>query len=236
MVEFSVVVPVFNEVENLEDLLAKIESVMARLGRPWEAIMVDDGSTDGSFEKILELKGKHTSLRGIKFDRNHGQTAALDAGIEATRGEIVITLDADLQNDPGDIPLLLNALEGNTAAVGWRANRQDNFVRRVSSRIANWIRNLVSGESIRDTGCSLKAFRSDVLKRIKLFEGFHRFLPTLVKMEGGTVVEVKVNHFPRTRGQSKYHVWNRIFRSFLDLLAIRWMKWRALRYKVIDER
>jgi len=231
----SVCIPVFNEVDNLEELVCRIESVMSNCGRTWELILVDDGSQDGGFEKIRELKRSRGFLRGLQFDRNHGQTAAMAAGIMAARGELIVTLDADLQNDPEDIPRLVAALGENDAAVGWRSKRQDSFVRRASSRFANWFRNLVSDENIRDTGCSLKVFRASVVRRLKFHEGMHRFLPTLVKMEGGRVVEVEVGHHPRTKGVSKYNIWNRVFRSFLDLLAIRWMKWRQLRYRVQNE-
>ncbi|GAB4282573.1 MAG: glycosyltransferase family 2 protein [Candidatus Rifleibacteriota bacterium] len=235
-IAYTVVVPVFNECENVEDLTRKIEFVMNSIGKPWELILVDDGSTDGSFEKIKEIKKSCPNLHCIKFKQNNGQTAAMAAGIKAARGEIIITLDADLQNDPADIPLLLGKLrEGYDAAVGWRIKRNDNFVRRASSIIANKIRNLISDENIQDTGCSLKAFKSEIIKPIELFEGMHRFLPTLVKMNGGKVTEVKVSHHPRHKGTSKYNVWNRIFRSFLDLLAIRWMKWRKLRYEIDEQ-
>ncbi len=234
-IDVSVCIPVFNEVENLEELVHRIERTMASLGRSWELILVDDGSSDGSFDKIRSLQAGRPWLRGLRFDRNHGQTAAMAAGIRAARGEAIVTLDADLQNDPADIPRLLEGLRDHEAVVGWRRQRQDSFVRRVSSRIANWVRNVVSDETIRDTGCSLKAFRAAAVRALPFFEGMHRFLPTLVKMHGGTVLEVEVSHHPRTRGLSKYNVWNRVFRSFLDLLAIRWMKWRQLRYRIVDE-
>lgn len=232
---YSVAIPVYNEVDSLDDLVARVEFVLNGLGQPWELILVDDGSSDGSFEKIQDLQNKCPSLRGLRFSQNNGQTAAMAAGIKAAKGKIIITLDADLQNDPADIPRLLEALnEGYEAAVGWRKKRNDNWIRRASSRFANWIRNIISNETIRDTGCSLKAFKAEAIQNIELFEGMHRFLPTLVKMNGGKVIEVEVNHHPREKGISKYNVWNRIFRSFLDLLAIRWMKWRKLRY-TIDE-
>lgn len=230
---YSVAIPVYNEVDSLDDLVAKVDFVLNNLGNTWELILVDDGSSDGSFEKIRELQKKCPALRGLRFSQNNGQTAAMAAGIKAARGRIIITLDADLQNDPADIPKLLEALEtGVAAAVGWRKKRNDNWIRRFSSKSANWIRNLISSETIKDTGCSLKAFKAEAIQNIELFEGMHRFLPTLVKMNGGQVVEVEVNHHPRQKGVSKYNVWNRIFRSFLDLLAIRWMKWRKLRYTV----
>lgn len=232
----SITVPVYNESENLETLTRKIEFVMNSIGKPWELILVDDGSSDDSFEKIRELKNSCPNLRGLKFSQNNGQTAAMAAGIKACRGQVIITLDADLQNDPADIPLLLAKIdEGFEAAVGWRIKRNDNFIRRISSRIANYVRNLISDENIQDTGCSLKAFKADIIQPIELFEGMHRFLPTLVKMNGGKVAEVKVSHHPRHKGVSKYNVWNRVFRSFLDLLAIRWMKWRKLRYDIDEQ-
>lgn len=233
---YSVAIPVFNEAESLEELVNRVRSSLETLGKPWELILVDDGSSDSSFASICELKKRCPSVRGLRFSQNNGQTAAMAAGIKAARGQIIITLDADLQNDPADIPLLLTALDkGFDAAVGWRKKRNDNFIRRASSRIANWIRNVISSETIKDTGCSLKAFRAEAIQPIELFEGMHRFLPTLVKMNGGRVTEVEVSHHPRAKGVSKYNVWNRIFRSFLDLLAIRWMKWRKLRYQINEQ-
>jgi glycosyltransferase involved in cell wall biosynthesis len=235
-IKYSLAVPVFNESENIKDLVSRIAETMNGLKHPWELIIVDDGSTDDSFAQLKRLQKDFAQLRGLKFKKNNGQTAAMAAGIAAAKGEIIITLDADLQNDPADIPLLLNKLdEGYDAAVGWRIKRNDNFIRRISSRIANRVRNLISDENIQDTGCSLKAFRAEKIKPIELFEGMHRFLPTLVKMNGGKVVEVKVSHHPRHKGTSKYNIWNRVFRSFLDLLAIRWMKWRKLRYEIDEQ-
>lgn len=233
---YSVAIPVFNEAESLEELIRRVQASLERLNQPWELLLVDDGSSDGSFATIARLKGQFPAVRGLRFSKNNGQTAAMAAGIKAARGKIIITLDADLQNDPADIPLLLSALgQGFDAAVGWRKKRNDNFIRRVSSRIANWVRNVISSETIKDTGCSLKAFRAEAIQPIELFEGMHRFLPTLVKMNGGKVTEVEVSHHPRARGVSKYNVWNRVFRSFLDLLAIRWMKWRKLRYQIDEQ-
>ncbi|HEY9070181.1 MAG TPA: glycosyltransferase family 2 protein [Candidatus Ozemobacteraceae bacterium] len=234
-IEYTVTAPVYNESENISELVERITAALDPLGKPWELILVDDGSSDDSFTLMKSLKQRFPALRALRLDGHHGQTAAMDAGIRAARGEVIVTMDADLQNDPADIPALINRLTSCDAAVGWRVVRQDDFVRRVSSKIANGIRNWLSDENIRDTGCSLKAFRASSIRRVKLYEGLHRFLPTLVKMEGGTVEEVEVSHHPRTRGQSKYNVWNRLFRSFLDLLAIRWMKWRKLTYKVADE-
>lgn len=231
--DVSIVAPVFNEVENLTPLVDELLRTLRPLRRPFEIVLVDDGSRDGSAERIAELSRRDPEVRGLHFRTNRGQTAAFDAGFKAARGEVVVTIDSDLQNDPADIPKLLAALEGHDAAIGYRATRNDNFVRRVSSKIANAVRNSLSGDDVIDTGCSLKAFRADRLRAVKLYTGMHRFLPTLVKIEGGTVVQISVNHRPRTRGTSKYGVWNRVFRSFVDLLAVRWMKKRHLGYEVV---
>jgi glycosyltransferase involved in cell wall biosynthesis len=232
-VDVSVVAPVFNERENLKPLVDGLLAVLRQSGRPFEIVLVDDGSQDGSAEAIDALAAAHPEVRGVHFKANRGQTAAFDAGFKHARGATVVTIDADLQNDPGDIPALLRALEGHDAAVGFRAERRDGLVRRFSSKIANAVRNRLSGDDIIDTGCSLKAFRADALREIKLWNGMHRFLPTLIKLEGRSVVQVPVNHRPRLTGTSKYGVWNRVFRSSADLLAVRWMKSRRLGYEVV---
>ncbi len=233
----SLIVPVFNEKDNLEALVGEIEAAVGPLKTWYEIILVDDGSTDGSREIIRQLQRLRPAVRGLHFRSNAGQTAAFDAGFKAAAGGIIVTLDADLQNDPADIPKLMQALGSNAAAVGYRAVRNDSWLRRVSSVIANGIRNRLSGDSIRDTGCSLKVFRAEPLRRIPLFTGMHRFLPTLIRMDGGTVVELAVSHRPRLAGESKYGVWNRALKALVDLLAVRWMKKRKLDYEVIqDER
>lgn len=231
-VEVTVVAPVYNERENLNPLVDEILAVLRPTGLGFEIVLVNDGSKDGSTEEIDRLALEHREVRGIHFEANCGQTAAFDAGFRNAMGAVVVTIDADLQNDPRDIPALLKALEGHEAAIGFRAERRDNTVRRYSSKIANAIRNRLSGDDIIDTGCSLKAFRTDALSEIKLWNGMHRFLPTLVKLEGGTVVQIPVNHRPRLMGTSKYGVWNRLFRSSADLLAVRWMKSRRLGYRI----
>jgi dolichol-phosphate mannosyltransferase len=232
-VEVSVVAPVFNERENLKPLVEELLAVLRPSGRAFEIVLVDDGSRDGSAEAIGALAAEHEEVRGLHFKANRGQTAAFDAGFKAARGTIVVTIDADLQNDPRDIPVLLSALEGHDAAVGFRAERRDGPLRRFSSKVGNAVRNRLSGDDIIDTGCSLKAFRSDALREIKLWNGMHRFLPTLIRLEGRSVVQVPVNHRPRLAGTSKYGVWNRLFRSSADLLAVRWMKSRRLGYEVV---
>ena len=233
--ELSLVVPAYNERENLAPLLDEIASALA--GWTYEVIIVDDGSTDGTLEVLKALRARHPQLRIIAFERNAGQTAAFAAGFRAARAPIVITLDADLQNDPADIPRLVEMLAQTdaTAVAGYRANRRDTSWKRLQSRIANGVRNRLNGEVIRDTGCSLKAFRADALRELPLFAGMHRFLPTLIKMQGGTVTEVAVGHRPRRHGKTKYGMWNRVLRSLADAFAVRWMQRRALRYRVREE-
>jgi glycosyltransferase involved in cell wall biosynthesis len=231
--DLSIVVPVYNELENLEPLVSEIRQALRPTNMCYEILLVNDGSTDGSTEKIAELADRDGVVRGLHFKHNRGQTAAFDAGFKAARGDRVVTLDADLQNDPSDIPRLLDALADADAAVGYRSRRVDGWMRRLSSRVANRVRNRISGDDVIDTGCSLKAFRRGPLGDLKLFTGLHRFLPTLLRMEGYRVVQIPVRHRARRRGTSKYGVWNRMFRAFADLLAVRWMKKRRLDYEVI---
>jgi glycosyltransferase involved in cell wall biosynthesis len=228
----SVIIPVYNEEENVTPLTTELMEVLNNLNKSFEVIFVDDGSTDRSLATLKELQKKFRDIRIVKFRRNCGQTAGFDAGIRAARGEVIVTMDADLQNDPYDIPRLLEKIGDFDAVCGWRQKRNDNFIRRISSRIANGVRNRLSGETIRDVGCSLKAFRSVYAKKMKLFNGMHRFFPTLIKMEGGRVTEVPVNHRQRTFGTPKYNIRNRIVRSFIDLLAVCWMKKRRLNYEI----
>jgi glycosyltransferase involved in cell wall biosynthesis len=234
-VELSLVVPVYNERENLPLLVEEVGRALA--GRRYEIVAVDDGSTDGSLDVLKALKRAHPELHILAFAANAGQTAAFAAGFAVARGQVVVTLDADLQNDPADIPALLAELErsGAAAVAGYRVERQDTGWKRLQSRIANGVRNRLNRETIRDTGCSLKAFRADALRDLPLFNGMHRFLPTLVRMHGGRVTEVPVRHRPRRFGTTKYGMWNRVFRAFADALAVRWMQRRALRYRVREE-
>jgi len=226
--ELSLVAPVYNEVENLRPLLARVVESLEPHFR-FELILVDDGSTDGSRELIARLMEEDLRVRGLFHPENRGQTAAVAAGLRAARAELVATMDADMQNDPGDLVQLFGALGDHDAVVGWRQKRNDDWLRRVSSKIANAIRNKLSGDSIRDTGCSLKIFRTRAIRRVPLFEGMHRFLPTLLRIHGYTVTEHPVSHHPRTRGVSKYGVRNRALRAFRDLIAVRWMRTRVIR-------
>lgn len=228
--DISIVIPLYNEADNIEPLGHAI--LLAMQGQNYEVIFVNDGSTDGSAKKLKEWCAVHTNFRTIHFRRNAGQTAAMDAGFKSAAGKYVVSMDADLQNDPADIPALLEKLHTYDMVCGWRQKRNDPWIKRISSTVANFIRNKLSWEDIKDTGCSLKAYRKECLNRIKLFNGMHRFLPTLFKMEGFTVIEVVVKHYPRKFGKSKYGISNRAFRAFIDLLVIRWMKKRTLHYEV----
>ncbi len=228
----SIVVPAYNEDENIPILYEKISSVLAKQDYDYEILIVDDGSTDETFKRCMDIHNKDSRLAVIKFEKNCGQTAAFIAGFEAARGEHIITMDADLQNDPEDIPLIVEKLKDSDVVCGWRKSRKDSIVRLISSRIANFVRNKLSQEDIRDTGCSIKGFHRKCLENLPRFEGMHRFFPTLVKMKGYSVAEVAVNHFPRVHGESKYGISNRLMKSFVDLLAVRWMKTRCINYSI----
>jgi len=231
----SVVVPVFNEEENLPILIPKLVEVLKGLPFSYEMIFVDDGSSDGSRRILKDMTSQYPSLRVLGFKGNRGLSAALVAGMREARGKKIVTLDSDLQNDPKDIPVLLEYLDRYDMATGWRQERQDQWLKRISSKIANAVRNWLSGENIQDSACTLRAFKKECFEEIPLFNGMHRFFSTLVKMEGYRIVEVPVSHHPRKFGKSKYNIRNRMVRSFIDLLVVRWMKRRTIRYE-IEER
>ena len=235
----SVCIPVYDEQDNLPLLHEAICKAVDPAGIATEIIFVDDGSKDQSWSVIEQLVLKDSRVRGIKFAFNCGETAASDAGMRNARGAYVMTMDADLQNDPSDIPAFIAAMKpGVDCVCGTRVavrGKGDQFVKVVSSRIANWVRNKLSDEQISDAGCTYRCIRRECLSNIKLYRGLHRFIPTLLKMEGYTVVEIPVSNNPRVHGESKYGVWNRLFKSFRDLLAIRWMKSRILGWKIAVE-
>jgi glycosyltransferase involved in cell wall biosynthesis len=237
VVDLSVVIPVYNEAENLPNLWPELRSVLEPLGLTFEVVFVDDGSRDHSAELIRGFRDVDPRVRLVRLKANAGETAATDAGFKAARGRWVVTMDADLQNDPHDIPTLLSHLERWDAVSGWRVNRGegDSLVRRISSRVANRTRNLISDESIQDSGCTFRAFRRECLRGLVLYRGFHRFIPTLLRMRGDRVIEVPVNHRPRRFGRSKYGVLSRVFVATADLLVVRWMKHRLLRYEVAED-
>jgi dolichol-phosphate mannosyltransferase len=233
--DISVVVPVYNEEENLPILISKLVEVLGPLGKTYEMIFVDDGSKDRSREILKGMISTYPQIRILGFKYNCGETAAGAAGLQEARGDIVFTIDADLQNDPQDIPVMLECLKEYDMVTGWRQKREDTWVKRKTSRIANRIRNRLSGESIRDSGCTFRAYKRECLQNLKLYKGMHRFMPTLVKMEGFRVIEIPIAHHPRQFGVSKYTTWNRMWRALVDLLAVRWMKSRHIHYD-IEER
>jgi len=234
-IEISVVVPVYNEEGNLPVLIPKLVKVLKGLGLSYEMIFVDDGSSDGSRKILKEMASQYPFIRILRLRENRGLSTALVAGMREARGEKIVTLDSDLQNDPADIPRLLEYLDRYDMATGWRQKREDTWLKKISSKIGNAVRNRLSGEAIRDSACTLRAFKKECVKEIPVFNGMHRFLSTLVKMGGYRIIEVPVSHYPRKFGESKYNIRNRMVRSFIDLLAVRWMKRRTIRYD-IEER
>jgi dolichol-phosphate mannosyltransferase len=233
----SICVPVYNEEENIPLLHKAIIDVVDEHHISTEILLVDDGSKDGSWKAIEALVSRDPRVRGLKFKFNCGETAASDAGLRHARGQYVMTMDADLQNDPKDIPAFIKAFEDPSVdcVCGTRVatrSQGDKFIRVASSRTANWVRNKLSDENISDAGCTYRCFKRECVNKLKLYRGLHRFIPTLLKMEGYKVVEIPVTNNPRLHGESKYGVWNRLFKSFRDLLAIRWMKSRILGYQV----
>ncbi|OGP91566.1 MAG: glycosyl transferase, partial [Deltaproteobacteria bacterium RBG_16_47_11] len=220
---------------NIPVLIPKLVKALNPLGLPYEMIFVDDGSSDGSRSILRELASQYPSLRIIGLKKNRGLSTALLAGMREVRGDTIVTLDSDLQNDPEDIPRLLSYLDRYDMATGWRQKRDDPWIRRISSKIANAIRNRLSGEKIYDSACTLRAFKRECIKEVPVFNGMHRFLSTLVKMNGYRIIEVPVLHHSRKFGKSKYNIRNRALRSFIDLLGVRWMKGRRIQYD-IEER
>lgn len=233
----SLVIPAYNEQENIPTLLQRVSAALDQVGKPFEVIIVDDGSTDQTPQLLADAMKTRPWLRVLRMARNSGQSAAFDAGFNAARGEVIATIDADLQNDPEEIPRLLPMLDGAhdgqryDMITGWRKDRQDTPFRRWQSRQANRIRNRISQETVVDSASSLKLYRRQCLQGLRLFTGAHRFFPTLVKMRGFTCLEVPVKHSPRFAGTAKYGFRNRAVRAFVDLLAVRWMKSRYIRYE-----
>ncbi len=233
----SLVIPCYDEEENLRPLLKAIHESVQPLHLAYEIVITDDHSRDRSWEILKELASNDPHLRAQRLARNCGESAASWAGLKAARGQYLVTLDADLQNDPRDLPKFLEALTHFDCVCGTRVESRgngDSFVRIASSRIANWVRNQLSGEQISDAGCTYRAFKRECIENLKFFKGMHRFLPTLFKIEGFTVTEIAVRNNPRFAGQSHYGVWNRLFASFYDLLAVRWMKKRMFRFQVAE--
>jgi glycosyltransferase involved in cell wall biosynthesis len=222
--DLSIVIPLYNEEENVEPLYNQLRATLDGAGREYEIIIVDDGSTDGSFEVLKRLHQGDERLKVIRFRRNFGQTAAFAAGFDRSQGQVVITMDADLQNDPADIPLLLEkVVEGYDVVSGWRLPRQDPFLtRRLPSMMANWLISQVTRVRLHDYGCSLKAYRREVVKNVQLYGELHRFIPAIANWTGVSVAEVPVRHYPRRFGKSKYGL-SRTARVLLDLLTVRFL-------------
>lgn len=230
--DLSAVVPAYNERENLPILLEELRTALDATEKHWEIVLVDDGSADGSGAWMLEAAALDPRVVPVLLERNSGQSGALAAGLSRARGAIVVTLDADLQNDPADLPKLLAALERADVVSGVRADRQDGWVRLASSRIANATRRAVLGDPVTDIGCSFKAYRREALEGLPMFVGAHRFLPALCVFRGARYAEVSLSHRARRHGQSKYGVSNRLWRGLYDLVGVRWLKSRLLRTRV----
>jgi dolichol-phosphate mannosyltransferase len=223
----SVVVPVFNEEENMSILQSELRAALA--GRDYEIVFVDDGSADRSVEKIEPAP----NVRVLRFEKNAGQSAAMYAGANAACGDTVVLIDADLQNDPADIPKLVAEISNGVDLVcGYRQNRKDTLVKRITSRIANFVRSRFTKDGVRDTGCTLKAMRRECVGELVPFKGMHRFIPALIKGAGYRIVEIPVNHRPRKFGQSKYGLGNRALRATIDMFGVRWLLSRRFNYKL----
>jgi len=221
----------FNEAENVRPLLERLNEALGNWPGDFEIVCIDDGSTDATLELLRQAQMSEPRLRIVHFRRNLGQTAAMAAGFRLARGAAVVTLDGDLQNDPADIPYLVEKLKDWDVVCGIRVRRQDGWWKRISSRIGNGFRNWATGEDIVDTGCTLKAYRRQCIERLELYRGMHRFLPTLLKMRGYRVTQVPVSHSPRLRGQTKYGTWGRLVKGLADVWAVRWMKKNWIDYQ-----
>ena len=232
----SVIIPIKDERENLvpliDQLLKVLESRQESCTAPFEILFIDDGSTDGSSSLLDQMTEQYAPVTVFHLDKNYGKTAALDAGFTQSRGELVITLDGDLQTDSADIGTLLPYVAQYDLVCGRRMVRQDHLIRKLSSRIANFVRNAVIADGMHDTGYGFMIFHRAVIEKVPLFEGMHRFFPALALMHGFTVIEVPVRHYPRVHGISKYGVGNRLFKGLYDLFAVRWMQSRCLRYRI----
>lgn len=234
--EISVVVPAYNEADSLPPLFAELRAALEATGRTWELLVVDDGSTDGTAAVLAAEAARDPRVVPLVLERNAGQSAALAAGLSRVRGDIVVTLDADLQNDPADLPRLLAALGNADVVSGVRAERNDSWVRRVSSRIANATRRAVLGDPVTDIGCSFKAYRREALEGLPMFVGVHRFLPALCVFRGARFAEVALHHRARQYGVSKYGVGNRLWRGLADLNGVLWLRSRLVRYRIRADR
>lgn len=227
-IAISVVLPCFNEAESVAELTAELNTVLDRLGLASEILFVNDASTDCTLDVLRGLQQRYPRVHIINHQQRLGQSAGHASGFRFARGTYIVTMDADGQNDPADMPRLLKALQQADAVCGIRRRRQDSWVKRASSRIANRFRNAITREHITDAGCAYRALRRSVLADIPVFNGMHRFLPTLLRMQGYRVMEMDINHRPRHAGISKYGINNRLWRGLIDCIAIRWLQSRAI--------
>ncbi len=226
--EISVIVPLYNEVDNVAPLVEQVVSTLGAQPRTFELVLVDDSSTDGTWEAIKKAHQADARVRGLRHSKNAGQSAALWTGFRGSRSPILMTMDGDLQNDPADLPRLLEGLKDYDVVCGMRTARQDSFLRKASSRIAMRARKLVLGVGFQDTGCALRVFKRSALDGLFPFNGFHRFMPILAHTAGCKVSEISVNHRHRVAGVSKYGVWNRLGRGIYDLFAVAWYQKRRI--------
>lgn len=226
--QLSIVAPVYNEAGNLERLVAETHDAIEATGLDYELILVDDHSTDGSRDELVALATDNERLRVLSLERHAGQSAALLAGLRAASASLVVTMDADLQNDPADIPAIVALLEDHDVVSGVRAKRRDTLLRRLASRVSNRIRRLVLGDPCTDIGCALKGYRAAALEDVPPFDGLHRFLPLLALRHGGRYAELPVRHRARTEGASKYNIRGRFLRGVLDLFGVSWYRRRAV--------
>jgi dolichol-phosphate mannosyltransferase len=232
----SLVIPVKDEAENVAALASEITQAMQSTPESWECVWVDDGSEDATVDALLRVQANDPRHRVVRLDRNYGQSAALAIGFSLARGELFVSLDGDGQNDPADVPALISRLVEQDADVvnGWRETRRDSWVRRASSRIANGFRNWITGEHVRDVGCSLRVMRREAVQHLFVFRGMHRFMPTLARLNGcSRMLEVPVRHRPRVRGTTKYGIGNRLWVGLADSFAVRWLQRRAVRARVV---
>lgn len=235
-IDLSLVIPVYDEEGNLPELGRQIAAALVDRPESYEVIFVDDGSTDGSPAALERLAAGDPRVRILRLRRNRGQSTALAVGFRRARGRLTATLDGDLQNDPADLPRLLDELDADHDVVcGVRTHREDHWLRRVSSKVANGVRNRLTRESITDVGCTLRVYRTSFVRELPMFDGMHRFLPTLLRLDGARIKEVPVNHRRRLHGVPKYNVRNRIWRTLVDLFAVRWMQRRWIDRRAVEE-
>jgi len=230
--KLTIIVPVFNEAENLENLQKTFNEYFSKSSIKSKVLFVDDGSTDESFDKIKAICHVNSNFEYIKFDKNYGLSSAIKAGIDNIDTELTGYIDADLQTSPHDFDILLRYISDYNVVIGYRGNRKDKLTKRIQSKIANTIRRFLINDGIIDTGCPLKILKTDIAKKIPFFEGMHRFIPALVQLQGVKVKQVNVGHFERLHGKSKFNIFNRSIKPLQDVFAYRWMKNRFINYKI----